>query len=193
MQRLFGRQYPVIHFVIGQAAPIRQTGQAHGKATYSFRHMAKSRFFSPFVLGMIIATSTSAADRMPLLMPGDFESLQLVSWRVEQGVPDPHNPLLEPAMPWDSGGIMAHGTVLRDPIDGLWKAWQVSTPGEETLDGLKSNHESQRRLTYLESVDGVDWYRPMLGLGLLMFQSRMSVSSVPKISVCRFQFAGFSH
>jgi hypothetical protein len=57
---------------------------------------------------------------------------------------------------------MAHGTVLRDPIDGLWKAWQVSTPGEEELDGLKSNHENQRRLTYLESKDGVNWVRPML-------------------------------
>lgn len=100
--------------------------------------------------------------RMPLLMPDDFESLQLVAWRVEQGVPDPANPLLEPAMPWDSGGIMAHGTILRDPIDGMWKAWQVSTPGEPTLDGLKTEHEHQRRLTYLESHDGVAWYRPEL-------------------------------
>jgi hypothetical protein len=98
--------------------------------------MAQSWFFSPFVLGAIFAISTSAGERMPLLMPGDFESLQLVAWRVEPGVPDPHNPLLEPALRWDSGGIMAHGTVLRDPIDGLWKAWQVSTPGEEELDGL---------------------------------------------------------
>lgn len=103
-----------------------------------------------------------AAPRMPLLMPDNFESLQLVSWRVEQGVPDSRNPLLEPAMPWDAGGVMAHGTVLRDPIDGLWKAWQVSTPAEETLDGLKAQHEHQRRLTYLESNDGVVWHRPRL-------------------------------
>ncbi len=106
--------------------------------------------------------SASAVERLPLLMPDDFESLQLVSWRVEQGVPDSHNPLLEPAMPWDSGGVMAHGTVLRDPIDGLWKAWQVSTPAEERFEGLKSQHEAQRRLTYLESKDGVKWYRPKL-------------------------------
>jgi len=99
---------------------------------------------------------------MPLLMPDDFESMQLVTWRVEEGEPDRRNPLLEPSMPWDSGGIMAHGTVLRDPIDGLWKAWQVSTPGEEKLDGLKAVHEHQRRLTYLESKDGVNWYRPLL-------------------------------
>lgn len=105
---------------------------------------------------------SAGALRLPLLMPDDFESLQLVAWRVEQGVPDPANPLLEPAMPWDSGGIMAHGTVLRDPLDGLWKAWQVSTPAEARLDGLKAEHEHQRRLTYLESRDGVKWYRPEL-------------------------------
>lgn len=103
-----------------------------------------------------------ASGRLPLLMPDDFTAMHLVSWRVEPGTPDPRNPLLEPAMPWDSGGIMAHGTVLRDPIDGLWKAWQVSTPGEEKLDGLKAIHEHQRRLTYLESKDGVSWYRPQL-------------------------------
>ncbi|MBL9192653.1 MAG: hypothetical protein JNJ82_09855 [Opitutaceae bacterium] len=108
------------------------------------------------------ASTGAAAERMPLLMPDDFDSFQLVSWRVEPGVPDPRNPLLEPAMPWDAGGIMAHGTVLRDPIDGVWKAWQVSTPAEETFEGLTPQHEHQRRLTYLESRDGVTWYRPAL-------------------------------
>lgn len=108
--------------------------------------------------------SLQAADRMPLLMPDDFESLALAGWRIEEGVPDPHNPLLEPAMPWDAGGIMGHGTVLHDPIDGLWKAWQVSTPEEVAMEGLVSQHEHRRRLTYLESKDGVHWYRPMLSL-----------------------------
>jgi len=108
------------------------------------------------------ADSSEAIVRMPLLMPDDFESLHVVAWRVEEGVPDPRNPLLEPAMPWDAGGVMAHGTVLRDPIDGLWKAWQVSTPAKERLEGLISRHQNQRRLTYLESKDGVAWYRPML-------------------------------
>ncbi len=106
----------------------------------------------------------SPPNRLPLLMPDDFETMQLVSWRVEQGVPDAKNPLLEPALPWDSGGVMAHGTVLHDPIDGLWKAWQVSTPGEERFEGLAAKHETQRRLTYLESKDGIEWYRPKLSL-----------------------------
>ena len=58
---------------------------------------------------------------MRLLMPDDFTELNVVAWRVEPGVPDPQNPLLEPEMPWDGGGIMAHGTVAKDPIDGKWK------------------------------------------------------------------------
>lgn len=119
--------------------------------------------FAAVLLTMVAPANAEAVSvRMPLLMPDDFESFQLVSWRVEQGVPDSRNPLLEPAMPWDAGGVMAHGTVLRDPIDGLWKAWQVSTPAEAKLDGLKAQHEHQRRLTYLESRDGVNWIRPQL-------------------------------
>ncbi len=109
-------------------------------------------------------SQTTAIQRMPLLMPDDFESLKLVAWRVEEGEQDQNNPLLEPAMPWDSGGIMAHGTVLLDPIDGLWKAWQVSTPAEIEFEGLQAKHEEFRRLTYLESEDGVNWYRPQLSL-----------------------------
>lgn len=114
------------------------------------------------LLALLPLCVLAGVQRLPLLMPGDFESLHLVAWRVEQGVPDPNNPLLEPARPWDAGGIMAHGTVLRDPLDGLWKAWQVSTPAEPRIDGLKADHEHQRRLTYLESRDGVKWYRPEL-------------------------------
>src|ERR1700675_4310580 len=65
---------------------------------------------------------------LPFLMAEDFEDLDFCAWRIEQGQPDPHNPLVEPAMPWDAGGVLAHGTVLHDPIDGLWKAWQHSIP-----------------------------------------------------------------
>lgn len=110
------------------------------------------------------ALKKNSERQFPLLMPDNFDSLLLAYWRQEQGVPDPKNPLLEPAMPWDAGGVMAHGTVLHDPIDGLWKAWQVSTPAEPVLDGINGKHESLRRLTYLESKDGVSWYRPELDI-----------------------------
>lgn len=126
--------------------------------------MGGSLLASPINGALDSLSGVGMDSRMPLLMPDDFESLKLVSWRVEEGEPDENNPLLEPEMPWDSGGIMAHGTVLHDPIDGLWKAWQVSTPGEPTMEGLDSQHEYHRRLTYLESKDGVNWYRPELSL-----------------------------
>ncbi len=109
-----------------------------------------------------LSSDAGEKNKLPLLMPDNFDSFRLVSWRVEQGVPDHQNPLITPAMPWDAGGIMAHGTVIHDPIDGLWKAWQVSTPAEIRYEGLEAKHESLRRLTYLESKDGVNWYRPML-------------------------------
>jgi hypothetical protein len=95
-------------------------------------------------------------------LPDDFGSLELLAWRVEQGRPDPHNPLVEPKMPWDLGGVMAHGTVLRDPIDGRWKAWQISTPPSRPYGPGTWTYD--RRLTYLESEDGVTWRRPALAL-----------------------------
>jgi hypothetical protein len=95
-------------------------------------------------------------------MPDDFEEFDFIAWRVEPGRPDPHNPLLEPEMPWDSGGVFAHGTVLRDPIDGLWKAWQVSFP--QTEPAKFDSRWFKAQITYLESPDGVRWQRPRLKL-----------------------------
>ena len=97
---------------------------------------------------------------LSFLMASDFEDLNLVAWRIEEGKPDSNNPLLEPEMPWDVGGVFSHGTVLRDPIDGLWKAWQMSTPLSKPKGPGTWGHD--RRLTYLESEDGVHWRRPKL-------------------------------
>ncbi|SVE54512.1 uncharacterized protein METZ01_LOCUS507366, partial [marine metagenome] len=95
-------------------------------------------------------------------MPTDFENLNLVAWRVEQGIPDTNNPLLEPEMPWDAGGVFAHGTVLKDPIDNLWKAWQISASLATPF--RPGTWRENRRITYLESSDGTTWYRPDLTL-----------------------------
>ena len=95
-------------------------------------------------------------------MPMDFENLDLVAWRVEQGIPDTNNPLLEPEMPWDAGGVFAHGTVLKDPIDNLWKAWQISASLATPF--RPGTWRENRRITYLESSDGTTWYRPDLTL-----------------------------
>lgn len=121
---------------------------------------------------MVVAVSTAvspfvAADEqagqiapLPFVMAEDFQDLDLVAWRIEQGRPDPGNPLLEPEMPWDEGGVFSHGTVLLDPIDGRWKAWQISTPPSKPHGPGTWRHD--RRLTYLESDDGVAWTRPKL-------------------------------
>lgn len=114
------------------------------------------------------ATSKAAGQtRMPLLMPDDFSELHLCGWRVEEGTNDPNNPLLEGEMPWEAGGVGIHGTVLRDPIDGLWKAWVVATPPEETSEGWPKPwasvaNDRDRSICYYESVNGIDWTRPVV-------------------------------
>lgn len=105
--------------------------------------------------------AATASEPLPFLMPDDFEDLDFVAWRVEPGRPDEQNPLVEPAMPWDAGGVLAHGTVLLDSIDGRWKAWQVSIPPVEQPDRYDGRW-FKAMLTYLESDDGVRWQRPKL-------------------------------
>ena len=115
-----------------------------------------------FVMGLPATLAVTAAEPLPFLVADDFQDLDLLAWRIEQGRPDPANPLLEPKMPWDEGGVFSHGTVLKDPIDGLYKAWQVSTPLARPLGPGTWTHD--RWLTYLESEDGVRWRRPKLDL-----------------------------
>ncbi len=105
--------------------------------------------------------------RMPLLMPDDFSSLHLCGWRVEEGKNDPNNPLIEGEMPWEEGGVGIHGTILKDPIDGVWKAWIVTTPPEETSEGWPKPwasvaNDRDRSICYYESVDGINWTRPVV-------------------------------
>lgn len=114
------------------------------------------------VLSCVITAAGAEPTRMPLMMPDDFDELHAVAWRVELATPDRQNPLLEGEMPWDAGGVMSHGTVLRDPLDGLWKAWLVCTPAEETLDEVATRNHYFRRLCYFESNDGMRWRRPQL-------------------------------
>jgi hypothetical protein len=125
-----------------------------------------------FVSALLAAAAAPAAGQaaagagrpLPFLMAEDFEDLDFCAWRVEPGRPDTANPLVEPAMPWDAGGVLAHGTVLRDPIDGLWKAWQHSIPIPEGKLDKQEARWWQPGLTYLESKDGVHWQRPKLNL-----------------------------
>ena len=94
-------------------------------------------------------------DRLPpVIHADDFWEHHQVAWRMEPGRPDPANPLIEPKYPWDMGCPFSHGTVLKDPIDGFYKAWYLSTPP----------HVNDRQLTYAVSEDGVRWVRPELDI-----------------------------
>lgn len=123
--------------------------------------------------GTLAGTSLVAAEggsRMPLLMPDDFAELRLCGWRVEPGTTDPRNPLIEGEMPWDRGGVGIHGSVFKDPIDKLWKAYLVCTPAEELPEAQPENqgkpwaseNHAHRRVCLFQSSDGVNWTRPAL-------------------------------
>src|SRR5690349_9908501 len=92
------------------------------------------------------------------LTGGDFLEKHNISWRVELAEQDPGNPLIEPQHPWDDAGVFSHGTVMHDPLDGLWKMWYISTPL------IAPAPSADRRLTYAESKDGARWTRPMLDI-----------------------------
>jgi len=97
-------------------------------------------------------------DCLSMILAEDVAEQHMLAWRQELGELDPNNPLVTPAVPWDAGSVFAHGTFAHDPIDGLWKAWHVSTP-------LTAGYfENYRRVTYLTSEDGVEWTRPELDL-----------------------------
>jgi hypothetical protein len=121
-----------------------------------------------FALALLAAASNQALAVeprvLPFLMAADFEDLEFCAWRIEPGRPDSHNPLVEPALPWDGGGVLAHGTVLHDPIDGLWKAWQLSIPVPAGKPDKQDSRWWAPQLTHLESKDGVAWDRPKLKL-----------------------------
>ena len=94
----------------------------------------------------------------PFILPDDFPSLRMAAWRVER--PAEPQVLMEPRYPWDVD-VHSHGTVLVDPIDGLWKAWYVSTGG--IAQGLHNNGNG-RHITYAYSADGINWTRPLLSI-----------------------------
>lgn len=133
------------------------------------RHKSNAMFTAALIF-LCLAAAAVGADRMPLLMPDDFEELNLVGWRVELAQNDAENPLIEGEMPWDSGGVGIHGSVFHDPIDGSWKAYLVCTPAEEFPEHQPENqgkpwaseNAAHRRVCLFESHDGVHWTRPDL-------------------------------
>ncbi len=127
---------------------------------------------------------SDTGDRLPpMFFQDDFVEHNLVAWRIEPGELDPNNPLLEPKYPWDTPApCIGHGTVLKDPLDGVYKAWTCAI-GQPTLAGKPSH---PMRLTYACSEDGVHWDRPELDVlsfeqyerTNLLFHGKTSYASV---------------
>jgi len=97
------------------------------------------------------------SDNPPYIFADDFCEHQNIGWRIEPGKADPANPLIEPKFPWDSAAAFVSPTVLKDPTDGLWKAWGLSQPIDPDIYA-----PAKGRLAYAFSQDGSNWTRPAL-------------------------------
>lgn len=97
-------------------------------------------------------------ERFSFLLGEDFVEKHNVAWRVELAREDAANPIMEAKFPWESACVFSHGSILRDPIDGLWKAWYIAVPEH------RFSPSAERRLCYAESTDGLNWVRPELDI-----------------------------
>ncbi|MFH0962683.1 MAG: hypothetical protein V2A58_01580 [Planctomycetota bacterium] len=107
----------------------------------------------------------------PMIYSDNFCRHFDVAWRVEPGKLDPANPLMTGQYPWDAGTPFYNGTVLKDPVDGLFKCWSIAAPHED-------NHtwgQWHLRCAYATSEDGVRWTRPQLAGFPCMGQERSNV------------------
>ena len=69
--------------------------------------------------------------------------------RLHQPKKHPATPVITGDLPWEDNHATLHGTVLLDPVDGLFKAWYKIGP-----DGCDC--------AYAVSKDGVEWEKPLL-------------------------------
>ena len=67
----------------------------------------------------------------------------------------PANPLIRPDQPWEAE-VYSYGSVLRDPQTGTFRLWYLArAPDKQTHFQFQC---------YAESVDGLHWDKPVLGL-----------------------------
>lgn len=122
----------------------------------------------------------------PMIYRDDFVERFNVGWRIEPGEQDPNNPLIEPQYPWDGASpCVGHGTVIKDPIDGRFKAWVVVIADEppqpwvvgdiDSLDTKYTQHKYDMRLAHYVSEDGVHWERPMSPVGAVPGHDRTNL------------------
>lgn len=105
--------------------------------------------------------SNTILNAAPMIFADSFIEHRNIGWRVELGQGASCNPLLEPKYPWDSATpCSGHGTVLKDPIDGVYKGWIVANVDDPNY----SIGQAQFRLVYVCSKDGLNWERPELDL-----------------------------
>lgn len=119
----------------------------------------------------------------PMIFEGNFAEPHNIAWRVEPGKWESANPLLVGEYPWETAVSFSEGTVLRDPIDGVFKAWGKSWP--HLADFRRGQFDG--RVTYSTSQDGVTWTKPQLdGLPCMGHKRSNVLLDIPDVGRCGY-------
>ena len=100
-----------------------------------------------------------------------IESVQDVTRRWHTPARKREQPLIVADKPWEQAlwfALFRSATVLRDPVDGLFKCWyqnQVGVPSKGKSPGRNdSNFNLRSQHLYAESRDGIHWEKPPLDI-----------------------------
>jgi hypothetical protein len=104
--------------------------------------------------------TTTPGEPVFLLEHSTVEDMWRVRRKVNPLVKSPRNPVLVRDREWEGGGPLVHGTVLRDPRDGLFKCWYQVFDNE----AYREHRPWSYRICYAISRDGFAWEKPELGL-----------------------------
>ena len=134
------------------------------------------------ILGSVVAVGAFAQDRSPEAqasfgVPLDQRQLFLddfgiagtsnVTRTVHPPQRHPANPLLRPDTPWERG-CQVYGTAYFDEAAQKFKLWYLTGPKDRGIKPLQlDGYERAPHTTmaaYAESVDGVRWVKPKLGI-----------------------------
>ena len=80
----------------------------------------------------------------------------------------PSNPLLTPVEAWEKPSVLLYGTVMHDPArtTDRFRMWYLCFTPVWNADYSSATDKRSGRVAYAESVDGLTWTRPRLGLHL---------------------------
>jgi len=145
------------------------------------KHLSRLLVIGIGIAGSWFGPATSGADddgASPATYFDEAEAITLFSFddvsipfsqnlklTMQSPVRHPNNPVLTRGSDGsvDSWAVQFYGSVIRDPASGRFRMWYVAVSKAERLDQA-TPRSVPWRVAYAESVDGITWSKPDLGL-----------------------------